>query len=310
MKILVTGGAGFIGSHVVDACIEAGHEVVIFDNLSTGTKENINPKAKFYPLDIRSPEAMETFVKEAPDILNHHAAQIRIDISVKDPVLDLDINTVSLIKLLQAAKESHFLKKVVFASTGGAMYGNKTTPFVETMTAQPLSPYGVSKRCSELYLNYYQEQYGIKYTALRYANVYGPRQNPHGEAGVISILCERLLTGQQPIINGDGTQTRDYVFVADIVKANMLAIDKEVNGELNIGTSIETDVNEIYRLVSQEINPQIKAQHGPARPGEQITSSLNYNLAQEKLGWEPTVKLQEGIKQTVEFFKQKSVAKS
>lgn len=303
MKILVTGGAGFIGSHVADAYIQAGHEVIIFDDLSTGVKENINPKAKFYEVDISSDEAGDIFLKEKPDILNHHAAQIRIDVAVKDPIRDLETNTIALIRLMERAKEAKFLKKVIFASTGGAMYGHKQTPFVETMIPQPLSPYGISKRSSELYLNFYQEQYQIPYVALRYANVYGPRQNPHGEAGVVAIFCNALLTGTQPVINGDGTQTRDYVFVADVVKANLLATEKDSIGELNIGTGIETDVNRIYELVAADLESQVKPEHGPARPGEQRTSSLSYALAEEKLGWQPSVDLETGIKETVQFFK-------
>lgn len=303
MKVLVTGGAGFIGSHVADAYIAAGHEVVIFDNLSTGVKENLNPQAKFYEVDIRSDQAAEILVQEKPDILNHHAAQIRVDISVKDPILDATINTISLIRLMEAAKDKGFLQKVIFSSTGGAMYGNQPTPFNENMTAQPLSPYGISKRATELYLNFYHEQYGIKYIALRYANVYGPRQNPHGEAGVVSIFCEKLLSGKQPVINGDGKQTRDYVFVADVVRANILATNLDLIGEYNIGTNTETDVNQIYQLISQEINPQMQALHGPAKTGEQRTSSLDYSLAKEKLEWQPITKLDEGIKQTVAFFK-------
>lgn len=308
MKVLVTGGAGFIGSHVADAYVAAGQEVVIFDNLSSGVRENLNPQAKFYEVDIRSDQAAQIFIEEKPDILNHHAAQIRVDISVKDPVLDATINTIAPVRMMEAAKDKGFLQKVIFSSTGGAMYGNKLTPFKETMTAQPLSPYGISKRATELYLNFYHEQYGIKYTALRYANVYGPRQNPHGEAGVVSIFCEKLLSNQQPIINGDGLQTRDYVYVTDVVKANIIASQQDVIGEYNIGTMTETNVNQIYDLIAQEINPQVQVQHGPAREGEQLTSSLDYSLAKEKMGWEPTMELVNGIKQTVSFFKAKHAA--
>ncbi len=305
MKVLVTGGAGFIGSHVADAYVAAGHEVVIFDNLSSGVKDNLNPQAKFYQVDIRSDQAAEIFTQERPDILNHHAAQIRVDISVKDPILDATINTIALVKLMEATKDKGWLKKVIFSSTGGAMYGNKQTPFVETLTAQPLSPYGISKRAAELYLNFYFTQYNIKYTALRYANVYGPRQNPHGEAGVVSIFCEKLLSGQTPIINGDGLQTRDYVYVGDVVRANILATEIDVVGEYNIGTMTETNVNQIYDLIAEDINPQVQVQHGSAKAGEQRTSSLDYSLAKEKLSWEPTISLPEGIKKTVDFFKQK-----
>ncbi|MBI2010409.1 MAG: NAD-dependent epimerase/dehydratase family protein [Candidatus Chisholmbacteria bacterium] len=303
MKILVTGGAGFIGSHLVDAYIEAGHHVIIFDNLSTGVKKNLNPQAKFFAVDIRSDQASEIFLSEKPDILNHHAAQIRIDVAAKDPITDLEINTIGLLKLLESAKNEKFLKKVIFASTGGAMYGHKPTPFTESMIPQPLSPYGISKRASELYLYFYKEAHHLPYTALRYANVYGPRQNPYGEAGVISIFCAKLLTGKTPIINGDGLQTRDYVFVADVVRANTFATEKDVGGEFNIGTGKETNVNEIYALVAKNLNLSVVAKHGPPRSGEQKTSSLDSSKAKLELGWEPTVPLEEGIAQTTAFFK-------
>lgn len=303
MKILVTGGAGFIGSHIVDAYINEGHQVIIFDNLSTGVKKNLNPKAKFFEVDIRSDQASEILLAEKPYILNHHAAQIRVDVSAKNPLLDLDINTIGLLKLLETARKAKFLKKIIFASTGGAMYGQKKTPFNESMIPQPLSPYGISKRASELYLYFYQEEYGFAYTALRYANVYGPRQNPYGEAGVISIFCEKLLTGKTPTINGDGLQTRDYIFVTDVVQANMLATEKNVTGEFNIGTGKETNVNDIYALVVKNLNLSVEAKHGPDRQGEQKTSSLDNSKAKRELGWETTVPLEDGIGQTTTFFK-------
>lgn len=306
MKILVTGGAGFIGSHVADAYINQGHQVVIIDNLSTGIKANLNPQAKFYQADIRSPQAAQVILNERPELINHHAAQIRVDVATNDPILDAQINILGFLNLIQAAKKVNSVKKIIFSSTGGAMYGHKQTPFVETMIPQPLSPYGISKRAGELYLYFYREQYGLDYTALRYANVFGPRQNPHGEAGVVAIFCEKLLTGQQPIINGDGKQTRDYVYVTDVVTANLLATEKNVTGEYNIGTGIETDVNQIYDLVRQEFNSDKPTIHGPARPGEQQTSSLDCSLVQTKLGWQPTVLLKDGIHLTVDFFKHKS----
>ena len=307
MKILVTGGAGFIGSHLADAYIDQGHQVIIIDNLSTGVKDNLHPKAKFYELDIRSSAAQDVVKKEQPEIINHHAAQIRVDIAANDPILDANVNIIGFLNLLQAAKDTQSIKKVILASTGGAMYGPKPTPFVETMLPQPLSPYGISKHADELYLYFFRQQYGIDYTALRYANVYGPRQNPYGEAGVISIFCDKLLAGQQPVINGDGTQTRDYVYIADVVKANLLATEKIAVGEYNIGTGIETDVNQIYDLVCQALGKDVQAIHGPPRPGEQPTSRLNFDLAKEKLCWEPTVSLTNGIALTVAFFKQKFI---
>ena len=302
MRILVTGGAGFIASHVVDAYLNAGHEVIIMDDLSTGRKENVNNRATFFEVDIRSQEAFEIIVREKPEVINHHAAHIHVGRSVLDPKHDADINIFGSLNLLNAAKEAGSVKHVIFAATGGAMYGPKPTPFVETMIPQPLSPYGISKRAVELYLFFYQETHGIGFTSLRYANVYGPRQNPFGEAGVISIFLDKLKNNQQPTINGDGKQTRDYVFVGDVAEANLLALEKRPSGEFNIGTSIETDVNEIYELVRQAAQSSIEADHGPARAGEQQTSSLDFTKAKTILDWEPQVNLAQGIKQTADYF--------
>lgn len=305
MKILVTGGAGFIASHVVDLYISQGHTVTVVDDLSTGVKENLNSKANFIQADIRSPDMHKILQTEKPEAINHHAAHIHVGRSVEDPAHDADINIIGLINLMQAAEKVGSVKKVIFSSTGGAMYGDQPTPFSETLMPAPLSPYGVSKRSGELYLNFYYHQHGIPYIALRYANVYGPRQNPHGEAGVVSIFCEKLLSGQQPVINGDGQQTRDYVFVSDVAQANLLALESTYVGEINIGTAIETDVNTIYHLVSKSFQPSVTAQHGPPRPGEQTTSSLNYSRAQQELAWKPSVSLEQGIADTVAFFKSK-----
>src|SRR3989338_3006555 len=250
MRVLVTGGAGFIGSHIVDRYLAEGYDVAIIDDLSTGVKENINPNVRFYQGTITDKEFAAMVVeKERPEVLNHHAAHIQVGRSVADPVFDATVNIDGTINLMQALVKTGSCKKVIFASTGGAMYGNKQTPFTEDMMSAPLSPYGVSKRAAELYLGFYQEQYGIPFIALRYANVYGPRQNPHGEAGVVSIFSKKILKNEQPIINGDGKQTRDYVFVDDVVRANLLATDRDVTCVLNIGTSVETDVNKIFRLV-------------------------------------------------------------
>lgn len=302
MKILVSGGAGFIGSHVVDAFIEAGHEVVALDDLSTGKSENLNPKARLVEMDIRSKDIENFLVSEKFDVIDHHAAHIHVGKSVSDPMHDADVNIMGTINLMQAAVKSQTVKHVIFAATGGAMYGYKPTPFEESMSPQPLSPYGISKRSVELYLYFYQDQYDISFTSLRYANVYGPRQNPLGEAGVISIFLQNLKDGKQPSINGDGTQTRDYVFVKDVARANLLALQKRISGEFNIGTSIETNVNQIYDLIKNAAQSSIEAVHGPARAGEQPTSSLNYSKAKEVLGWEPTVSLTDGIAETTKFF--------
>jgi UDP-glucose 4-epimerase len=302
MKILVTGGAGFIASHVADLYIESGHEVVILDDMSTGQAHNVNPKATLVEADIRSPGAFDLVKNGGFEAINHHAAHIHVGRSVENPRFDADVNIMGTLNLMAAAKESGTVKQVIFASTGGAMYGHKQTPFDEHMAPQPLSPYGISKRAVELYLYFYQEQYGITYTSLRYANVYGPRQNPFGEAGVISIFLDKLKADQQPVINGDGTQTRDYVFVKDVARANLLALEKRVSGEFNIGTTIETDVNEIYNLVKKAAGANKEAVHGPERPGEQRTSSLAFGKAKELLSWEPIVPLDEGIRITTDYF--------
>lgn len=304
MKVLVTGGAGFIASHIVDAYVSAGHEVGIIDNLSTGVKENINPKAKFWQGSVTDSDFVSGVVsKFKPEILNHHAAHIHVGRSVTDPLFDATTNIDGTLNLMQSLIETGSLRRVIFASTGGAMYGNKPTPFSEDMMPAPLSPYGVSKRASELYLGFYQEQYGVPFIALRYANVYGPRQNPHGEAGVVSIFAKRILEEKQPVINGDGEQTRDYVYVSDVVGANLLALNSTVSGAYNIGTNTEADVNEVFRLVNRSFNASWQAVHGPPRPGEQRTSRLSYEKAANILGWKPTVLLEEGIARTVEWFK-------
>jgi UDP-glucose 4-epimerase len=223
MKILVTGGAGFIGSHIVNAYIDGGHDVIVIDNLSSGEMKLVNPKAKFYNLDIHSPKVKTILEREKITVINHHAAQISVSASVSDPLFDANSNIIGTLQLLQNAV-SCGVEKFIFASTGGAMYGEqKTFPANEEHPCQPLSPYAISKLCAEKYINYFGTHYDLNTAVLRYSNVYGPHQNPHGEAGVVAIFCERLLKGQQPIINGDGEQTRDFVYVQDIVKANIIA---------------------------------------------------------------------------------------
>lgn len=304
MKILITGGAGFIGSHAVDAFVAEGHEVGVIDDLSTGVKENIQQNVKFWQGSVTDADFVGKVVNEfKPDVLNHHAAHIHVGRSVSDPLFDATVNIDGTINLMQALVKIGSCKKVIFASTGGAMYGHKPTPFSEEMMPAPLSPYGVSKRAGELYLGFYYEQYGIPFVALRYANVYGSRQNPQGEAGVVSIFSKKIIRGDQPVINGDGRQTRDYVFVDDVVRANLLATEKDISGSFNIGTGIETNVNEIFRLVIEAFGTEWREVHGPPRPGEQQTSSVSFDKAKRMLGWEPKVKLAEGIKMTVEWFK-------
>lgn len=303
MHILVTGGAGFIGSHIVDAYIAAGHQVSVIDNLSTGQQEYVNSGAQFHQADITNKDHIQELITQIkPDVINHHAAHIQVGNSVKHPQFDAEHNILGLLHVMEAAKDLP-IKKVIMASTGGAMYGNQPTPFREDMIAQPVSPYGVSKRSGELYLHYYLEQYGIPYVVLRYANVYGPRQNPHGESGVVAIFSELILQGKKPIINGDGENTRDYVYIDDVVRANVAALDYAESGIFNIGTTKETSTNEVFDKVIAAFGINMERQYGPARPGEQKTSALAYDHARDVLGWEPSVDIDEGVRRVVEWYK-------
>jgi UDP-glucose 4-epimerase len=305
MKILVTGGAGFIGSHVVDAYLELGHEVVVVDNLSSGSIENLNPKAKFYKMDIRDSDIEDLFKNEKPDVVNHHAAQMDVRKSVEDPIYDADVNIIGSLNLLQNCIR-YGVKKFIFASTGGAIYGEQDYfPADEEHPTRPLSPYGVAKLTVEKYLYFYKEVHGLNYVVLRYANIYGPRQNPHGEAGVVAIFTSKMLKGEQPVINGDGFQTRDYTFVGDVVRANVLALSYEKSDVFNIGTGIETDVNTLFHKLKQLTGANCGEFHGPAKPGEQRRSVISYEKIYKTLGWKPMTSLDEGLRLTVEFFKNK-----
>ncbi len=304
MKVLITGGAGFIASHVADAYVAAGHEVIVLDNLSTGKEEYLAKGVTFVQADITDRDTITQVITEhRPDVINHHAAHIQVGYSVKNPQFDAENNIIGLLNIMEAAKDVG-VKKVIMASTGGAMYGNKATPFTEEMKEEPLSPYGVSKRSGELYLNYYHEQYGIPFIALRYANVYGPRQNPHGESGVIAIFMEMIAQGKEPVINGSGTHTRDYVFVTDVAKANLAALTTDYVGALNIGTGIEISTNQVFQKVVQAMGVSIPEKHGEERPGEQVTSSLSYAKAKEILHWEPTVQFDEGVQLVADWYRQ------
>ncbi|MGA2297164.1 MAG: NAD-dependent epimerase/dehydratase family protein [FCB group bacterium] len=305
MKILVTGGAGFIASHVVDAYLNAGNEVFIIDNFSTGKRENLNPKAKLIEMDITDEKVKDIFKKEKFDLLNHHAAQMDVRFSVNNPIFDARTNIIGGINLYESAKATG-VKKVIFSSTGGAIYGEQDYfPADEEHPLRPCSPYGIAKLSNEKYLFYYKEVYGIDYVCLRYANVYGPRQNPHGEAGVVAIFTNKMLSGEQPVINGDGLNTRDYVFVADVVRANLLALENNVSGIYNVATSIENDVNYIFRKLKQFTNSDCKEIHGEAKSGEQRRSVCSYKKISESHGWKPTVSFDDGLEKTVEFFRNK-----
>jgi UDP-glucose 4-epimerase len=303
MRILVTGGAGFIGSHVVDTYIEAGHDVFVVDDLSTGKVENLHPRAHFMHADILDLAVRKLIAAEKIEVVNHHAAQMDVRRSVADPLFDARVNLLGMLNVLEGAREAT-VKKVIFSSSGGTVYGEQTVfPASEDHATQPISPYGVSKRAGEHYLYFYSVEYGIPYITLRYANIYGPRQDPHGEAGVVAIFTLRLLSGQQPTINGDGKQTRDYVFVKDVARANLAALQADYRGPINIGTSIETDVNQLFLHLRTLTNSSLPEIHGLAKPGEQRRSVLTWNRAREVLGWSPTVGLEEGLRETVAFFR-------
>jgi len=304
VRVLVTGGAGFIGSHVCDVFVRAGHEVIALDNLSSGRKENLDPRVRLEVLDIRDPEAAALLRAERPQVLCHLAAQMDVRRSVEDPRFDAEANILGFLNLLEAARASG-VGKVVFSSTGGAIYGEQDVfPAPESHPTRPVSPYGVSKAAGELYLGYYRAQYGLPSVALRYANVYGPRQNPHGEAGVVAIFSQRLLAGQDCTIYGEGRQTRDFVYVEDVARANLLAVEKELVGPVNIGTGVETDINRLHGLLAQAAGVDRPALHAPAKPGEQLRSCVDNGLARRELGWQPTVELSEGLRRTVAFFRE------
>lgn len=303
MKILITGGAGFIASHIADALINEGHNVFILDNLSTGFEKNINPKAVFIKADIRDENISKLFEKEKFDLVNHHAAQMDVRRSVADPAFDANINIIGTINLLQNCVKNG-VKKFMFASTGGAIYGEQSYfPADENHPTSPLSPYGISKLAVEKYLNFYNVQYNLKYSILRYANIYGPRQNPFGEAGVIAIFTSKMLNGEQPKINGSGLQTRDYVFVGDVVKANLIALNDENNDIYNVGTAIETNVNELFSALNKIIGKNFEEKHGPAAPGEQMRSVITSEKLFKRFGWKPSTALSDGLSKTVEYFK-------
>ena len=306
MKIAVTGGAGFIGSHIVDIYLKNGHEVIIIDNLSTGTTDNLNPDAKLYVEDINSKKVYDIFKREKFDIVNHHAAQIDVRTSVKDPSFDASVNILGSLNIYEAAKETG-VKKIIFASSGGAIYGEQSTfPVSEDHPTNPISPYGIAKLINEKYLFYYKTVYGIDYVCLRYANVYGPRQNYHGEAGVVAIFINNMLSNRQPVINGDGKNSRDYIYVSDVAMANLLALNPELSGEFNIGTSIERDVNYIFTKLKVLAKSDCKEIHGESKAGEQRRSVISYNKIFGKCGWSPTVKIDEGLMLTTDYFMEQS----
>lgn len=304
---LVTGGAGFIGSHIVDALIRRHIRVYVVDDLSTGRIKNVNPNAKFFKLSVVSPEFPKLIRRLKPDVIFHTAAQIDVRHSVADPGHDAQVNILGTIEAAHAAAACG-VKKIVFSSSGGVMYPNHLRPpYSEKTPAEPISPYGISKRAGEMYLAYEQAVHGLPCMTLRYANVYGPRQSSKGEAGVIAIFTDRLLRAQAVTINGAGTQTRDFVFVDDVVKANMLAMQKNAHGIFNIGTGKETNVNTLFRKLKKLTASDVPENHGPACTGEVMRSSLDARKAGRELGWKSDISLDEGLKRTVEWFQKHGI---
>jgi UDP-glucose 4-epimerase len=303
-RVLVTGGAGFIGSTTADKFLAAGWDVAVIDDLSSGKRANVPAAARFYPVDLRSEAAAEAIRKERPQVICHLAAQIDVRRSMTDPRHDADVNLGGLLNLLQAAVAAGSVEHVVFASSGGATYGDTAViPTPESHPQRPISCYGAAKAASEIYLGVYRANYRIAYTALRYANVYGPRQDPHGEAGVVAIFCGRLLEGKPCTIFGDGGQTRDYVFAGDVAAANLLAAEKRFDGPLNVGTGVETDVNTVYGLLARAAGVSRPAEHAPARLGEQRRSCIDPRAAFSAIGWKPALTIEEGLSRTLEFFR-------
>ena len=302
---LVTGGAGFIGSHVADALIAAGHSVVIIDDLSSGKEENVPSSAELHVIDIRSSEARELILERAFDVVIHHAAQMDVRRSTIDPSFDASVNILGTLNLLSAANQAG-VRQVVFASTGGAIYGEQDFfPATEEHPTRPLSPYGVAKLACERYLYYFHVEHGMDVTCLRYANVYGPRQNPHGEAGVVAIFLDRLLAGEQCQVNGDGLQTRDYVHVSDVVDANVAVVGRSGFNIFNVGTGIESTVLDILSGLADALQIDAEPVHAPAKPGEQRRSCVDSSLLRQSCNLRKPARLIEGLRETAEWFRKR-----
>ncbi len=304
MKVLITGGAGFIGSNVADGLLEKGCEVIIVDDLSNGKEENMPKKAKFYKHDIRDEKIQNIFREEKPDIVIHNAAQLSVRVSVEDPMMDAGINIMGGLNIINAC-HIYNINKIIFASSGGTVYGEQEYfPADEDHPTKPISPYGVAKLATENYLYYFYNNYGLKYISLRYGNIYGPRQDPYGEAGVVAIFSKKILEGKNPTINGNGLQTRDYVYVSDVVDINVKAIGSDFTGILNVGTGKETNVIKLFDVLKKVSGKNdIEEVHGPPKEGEQKRSRLSYKRAEKVLGWRPRVSIEEGLKLTYDWFK-------
>lgn len=305
MKVLVTGGAGFIASHVADAYIAAGHDVAIVDDLSRGFRNNVNARARFYQGDVRDREFLESvFQREKPDAVNHHAAQMDVRRGVQEPIFDASVNILGSINVLDACV-AHKVQRVIYISTAGAAYGEpKEMPVCEGDPINPITPYGISKHTVEHYLFTYRVLYGLTYVVLRYGNVYGPRQSSKGEAGVFAIFCERILGGVRPVIYGDGSKIRDYVYIEDVARANVLALERGTGEIFNIANGVATTDYEVFRVVRDGLGLRnLEPDYVPVRPGEIDRIYLNISKAERLLGWRAAVSLEEGARRTVAFFK-------
>lgn len=304
MNVIVTGGAGFIGSHIVDKLVDNGDKVIVIDNLSTGDINNVNDKAIFYEKDIRDKEILEIFEKEKPDYVIHHAAQIDVQKSILDPVFDSDVNILGTINILECCRKCN-VKKIVYASSA-AVYGDpEYLPVDEKHNVNPISYYGISKHTPEHFIKTYAHLYNIKYTILRYANVYGIRQDPKGEGGVVSIFMDMMLKGKNPTIFGDGKHSRDFIYVKDIADANILALYNGDNEILNIGTGQKTTIEELFNVMNDIIGNNLKVLYGPERKGDIVHSYYNISEAKNKLNWKPNYSIRDGLKLTIEYYKDK-----
>ena len=305
-KALVTGGAGFIGSHIVDELIRRRIRVYVVDDMSSGKKANINPNARFYKMSVTNPNFPKLVKRLKPDVIFHLAAHLDVSTSVIKPEKDAKINVLGSLNVIQGANMAG-TKKIIFASTGGAMYSDgDRTPWAEKLHPRPMSPYAVAKRATELYLDYAHAQYGIPYVVLRLANVYGPRQNFSNEGGVVAIFSDMMLKSKQPKIFGTGRQTRDFVYVGDVVRAAMMAMTRSTSGVFNIGTGRQIDVNTLFKKIKKITGSDALQKRFPAKPGEVMVSALSCRLAEKKLGWKPKTRLDDGLKMTVDWFKKRS----
>jgi UDP-glucose 4-epimerase len=306
MKIVVTGGAGFIGSHVVDAYVDAGHQVIVVDNLSTGSHKHVNQAARLVEMDVNAPALVDLLKTEQPDVVNHHAANSSVSLSVSKPVFDATQNILGTLNVLEASRQAG-VGKVIYVSSGGAMYGNpEYLPMDEAHASNPVSPYALSKHTGERYTLLYGMDHGLRWTSLRYANVYGPRQDPYGEAGVVSIFCQNLLDGVTPEIHWDGKQTRDFLYVADCARVNLLALEGGEGQAFNVGTGTGTSINALFSTLMEVSGQDLVATRGPRRPGDARHSYLDCGLVERELGWRAQINLQEGLTRTWNYFRQQA----